>query len=47
MRRPHRAAHRVIWPVLGLVVALGLALALAWRPDNPLESQPIVAKAAP
>jgi hypothetical protein len=32
MRRAHRSAHRVLWPVLALVVALGLAMALILRP---------------
>jgi hypothetical protein len=32
MRRAHRSFHRVLWPVLALVVALGLAMALILRP---------------
>src|SRR5262245_14731632 len=35
MRRAHRSFHRVLWPVLALVVALGLAMAFILRP--PLE----------
>jgi hypothetical protein len=31
MRRAHRSAHRRLWPVLTLVVALGFTLALLWR----------------
>jgi hypothetical protein len=38
MKRPHRSAHRVIWPALAVAVALGFALALAWRPAIPVES---------
>jgi hypothetical protein len=32
MRRSHRSAHRALWPVLALAVALGLTVALALRP---------------
>jgi hypothetical protein len=32
MRRSHRSAHRALWPVLALLVALGFAMALALRP---------------
>jgi hypothetical protein len=32
MRRSHRLAHRTLWPVLALAVALGLAMALMLRP---------------
>jgi hypothetical protein len=32
MTRSHRLAHRMIWPVLALLVALGLTLALKLRP---------------
>jgi hypothetical protein len=32
MRRTHRSAHRALWPVLALAVALGLAMALVLRP---------------
>jgi hypothetical protein len=38
MRRPHRRVHRLIWPALAVVVALGFALSLAWRPAIPIES---------
>jgi hypothetical protein len=31
MRRAQRTFHRLIWPVLGLAVALGVALALYLR----------------
>jgi hypothetical protein len=31
MRRPHRSAHRVLWILLALAVALGLATALVLR----------------
>ena len=32
MTRLHRSAHRALWPILALAVALGLAAALALRP---------------
>ena len=32
MRRTHRRVHRVLWPVLALAVAIGLASALLLRP---------------
>jgi hypothetical protein len=32
MTRSHRLAHRLIWPVLAVAVALGFGLALALRP---------------
>jgi hypothetical protein len=38
MKRPHRAAHRLMWLVLAASVALGLSMALALRPPNPLET---------
>jgi hypothetical protein len=31
MRRAHRKAHRRLWPVLALTVAIGFSLALIWR----------------
>jgi hypothetical protein len=30
--RSHRLAHRLIWPALALLVALGFTLALTLRP---------------
>jgi hypothetical protein len=32
MTRQHRSLHRVLWPILALVVAVGLVLALWLRP---------------
>ena len=32
MTRGHRTVHRLIWPVLAIVVALGFTLALVKRP---------------
>jgi len=31
MRRAHRTAHRMLWPVLTLAVSVGVALALMLR----------------
>jgi hypothetical protein len=45
MRRAHRAAHFVIWPVLLLAVLLGLGLALVLRP--PPENRPPSSEARP
>ncbi|HUB96015.1 MAG TPA: hypothetical protein VL993_08865 [Stellaceae bacterium] len=40
MRLRHRAAHRLLWPVLALVIALGFAAALIERPPIPIETSP-------
>jgi hypothetical protein len=32
MTRTHRSLHRVLWPILALVVAAGFVLALWLRP---------------
>jgi hypothetical protein len=32
MTRSHRRFHRLIWPVLAVVVVFGLAMALKFRP---------------
>jgi len=32
MTREHRAFHRVLWPALALIVALGFTMALVLRP---------------
>ena len=32
MTRAHRSLHRLVWPVLALLVALGVCLALWLRP---------------
>jgi len=40
MTRSQRSVHRALWPVLALVVALGLALALALRPPPDVEAPP-------
>ena len=41
MRRPHRKAHRLNWPVLALVVAFSFVIALVLRaPAEPLAPPP-------
>ncbi len=32
MTRSHRSLHRIVWPVLAVVVAIGFAMALTLRP---------------
>ena len=32
MTRGHRSVHRLLWPMLALIVALGVTMALALRP---------------
>jgi hypothetical protein len=32
MTRHHRRAHRLIWPALAMLIALGFTMALALRP---------------
>ena len=32
MTRTHRSLHRIVWPVLAVAIALGVALALWLRP---------------
>jgi hypothetical protein len=34
MTRAHRSLHRIVWPILALLVVLGVALAL-WRRPPP------------
>jgi hypothetical protein len=41
MRRTHRAAHRMLWPVLALLVGVALALALVMRAPPPAPSAPV------
>ena len=40
MRRAHRSAHRALWPILALAVALGFTMALWLRPppDPPAQA---------
>jgi hypothetical protein len=40
MRRSHRAVHRVLWPILALLVVFGVAMALVLRPPPEEEAAP-------
>lgn len=42
MTRGHRKVHRLLWPALAVIVALGFTLALALRPppELPADSAP-------
>jgi len=48
MRRAHRVVHRALWPVLAVLVLLGLAAALWLRPPKPVTSdqKPVTSKMA-
>ena len=39
MTRGHRTVHRLLWPVLAIVVALGFTMALVKRPPPEPPSQ--------
>jgi len=45
MTRAHRSLHRIVWPILALLVALGVALAL-WRRPPPEHAGPVPAPAS-
>jgi hypothetical protein len=47
MRRSHRSAHRALWPVLALAVALGFTMALWLRPPPDLPALPSAAEVRP
>jgi hypothetical protein len=38
MTRSQRKAHRALWPILALAVALGFAMALTLRPPAEVEA---------
>jgi hypothetical protein len=42
MTRGHRTAHRLLWPALAVIVALGFTMALVLRPppEPPAQSEP-------
>jgi hypothetical protein len=46
MTRGHRAVHRMLWPALAVIVALGFTMALVLRPppeqpeSPPAQSEP-------
>ena len=41
MTRAHRSLHRIIWPILALLILLGVALAL-WRRPPPEHARAVV-----
>jgi hypothetical protein len=41
MTRKHRAVHRVLWPLLAVVVCLGFVMALVLRAPPQLENPPV------
>lgn len=43
MRRSHRTAHRLLWPLLALLLGAGLTMALLLRAPPPSPSPPAVA----
>jgi len=47
MRRSHRSAHRALWPVLALAVALGFTMALWLRPPPDPPAPPAAAEQKP
>ena len=40
MTRSHRSLHRLMWPLLALLVGLGFTMALVLRPPPQVESPP-------
>ena len=48
MTRTHRALHRMIWPILALLVVIGVVLALWLRPppEHALAIPPTVERSA-
>jgi hypothetical protein len=42
MRRAHRNAHRMLWPVLAVLVGLAFAMSLVMRAPPPAPEPPAV-----
>jgi hypothetical protein len=42
MTRTHRALHRIVWPILAALVALGVLLALWLRPPPEHAAAPAI-----
>jgi hypothetical protein len=40
MTRGHRTFHRMLWPVLAVIVALGFTMALVMRPPTEQPATP-------
>jgi hypothetical protein len=47
MTRSHRSAHRALWPMLALAVALGFTMALWLRPPPDPPAPPAAAEVRP
>ena len=47
MTRSHRTVHRVLWPVLALLVAFGFSMALYLRPPPDEAPPPAAAESKP
>jgi hypothetical protein len=47
MTRTHRRLHRIVWPILALIVALGVLLALWLRPPPDHAAAPAVQSERP
>lgn len=45
MQAPWRRAHRRIWPVLTLILAIGLLLGLVLKPERPVEPGAVIGEA--
>ena len=41
MTRGHRTVHRILWPVLAVIVAIGFTLALVKRPPPEPPATPV------
>ena len=47
MRADLRRAHRRLWPVLAVLLAVGFALGLALKPERPLQDGPVAGTPRP
>ena len=44
MTRGHRRVHRVLWPILAVLITLGVTMALVLRPPPETEAPPASAE---
>ncbi len=47
MTRTHRALHRIVWPILAVLVGLGVLVALWLRPPPEHAAAPAIAVERP
>ena len=40
MMRTHRTVHRLLWPVLAVLVTIGVTMALVLRPPPDVDDEP-------